>query len=158
MSIHETIIWGIFTGIITSTFLFIAGLFFTKVILPWYQGIIFDGVDLEGVWTSDKDFEEGILYTYQMTVKQNAHSLTGIATISRNGSGAQNYVQNFNLIGSTWEGYLTVNLKSTDRTRLSFVSGLFKVENRGQRLKGYWAYRSRDDLVEIENLLFNRET
>jgi hypothetical protein len=158
MNIQETIFWGVVSGIITSVLIFIIGLFITKILIPWYQKLIYDGVDLRDLWIAEKEFDDESRYRYQMSVKQKAHKISGIATINRDGTAGGNYTQSFELNGSTWEGYLTVNLRSTDHKSLSFVSGLFKIENRGRELKGHWAYRGRNDLVDNETLTFMRQT
>lgn len=158
MSIQETIFWGVVSGIITSVLILISGLIFTKIFIPWYQKLKYDGVDLIDLWIAEKEFDDGSHYRYQMNLKQNAHKISGTATITRGGTAGRNYTQSFDLEGSTWEGYLTVNLKSTDHKSLSFVAGLFKVEGRGQELKGHWAYRSRSDIVDKETLSFIRQS
>ena len=160
MTIGETVFWGVVSGVITSAVIFLAGLLVTRILIPWYLALVYQGVDLRGQWIEQKTWR-GATYTYQVTLKQTAHRLKGEATITKAGSGADDYTQNFSVEGSTWEGFVTLILRSTDRTRLSFVAALLKVGERGQKLDGHWAYRSRSgtaDAVQSEELHWSRST
>lgn len=66
------------------------------------------------------------------------------------------YIQHLTIDGETWEGFLIIKMRSTSNASLSFVSGLFKIEERGKKLTGSWAYRSRQETVRHEELSFER--
>jgi hypothetical protein len=151
----SNIFLGVLSGVITSVILLIAGKFTVKVFIPWYQEIIYKGVDLQGRWTNTSQHDNTVNYTYQIDIKQSAHKLNGSAVITKSGSN-KDYIQDFTLEGETWEGYVTINLRSKNRENLSFVAGLFKVEGRGQILDGSWAYRATTDKVDSESLKLNR--
>lgn len=140
-TIYGTLFWGVVTGILTSALLFGLGVITSKIILPWYQDLVYKGVDLRGLWVNESDYA-GARYRYQTSLKQNAHQLTGTTTITKSGTGQDDYVINFDVTGSTWEGFVVLNLRSTDRKTLSFATGLFKVKNRGKSLVGHLAFRS----------------
>jgi len=158
MSAIENVFWGVVAGIITSGLLFVCGVLIAKLVLPWYQALIYRGVDLRGAWLGEKLDPTGVKYRYEVMLEQNAHDLKGTATISKTGSN-HDYVQKFSVEGSTWEGFVTLTFKSTDRTRLSFAAGLVKVLDRGQTLEGHWAYRAfQSDRVETESIRWSRTT
>jgi hypothetical protein len=139
-SVQGAITWGIVAGLATSAFLFVLGRLLSKVVLPWYEALIYKGVDLRGVWTQEYD-AHGAHYSIQLSFDQHAHRITGTGTFTKSGTGATDYVQFFTMEGSTWEGFLVLNMRSKTRTSLSFVAGLVKVKNRGRALSGHWVYR-----------------
>lgn len=155
-TVYGAVFWGIVAGLLTSALIFFLGLILTKILIPWYQQLIYSGIDLQGLWVSEKTLG-GVLYHYQMRVKQRAHQLAGTMILTKSGAAAGNYVQSFTLVGSTWEGFLTLNLRSDDRKSLSFVTSLLQVTDRGATLTGYMAYRGRSiDKVESEDIQWKR--
>jgi hypothetical protein len=83
-TIYGTVFWGVVAGILTSALLFILGVITTKIILPWYQDLIYKGADLQGVWVSEFDYD-GYKYQFKTELKQNAHRLSGTTTITKSG-------------------------------------------------------------------------
>ena len=155
-NLFANLIWGIVAGILTSGVLLLMGLILKRIIIPWYQALVYQGVDLEGIWVQTLD-TEWAQYHYQLTLKQHAHALKGLMTITKSGSKGSDYVQNFDVIGSAWEGFVTINMKSTDRKSLSFATALLKVGNRGAFLEGHMSYRgSTSSEVESEKTRLDR--
>lgn len=163
-TIAGAIIWGVIAGIITSAALFMLTQLFHKVVIPWYQELVFKGIDLRGKWVAQKQYPNGILYHYTLVLKQKAHNIRGSMTISKmnsqpgpSGGHLGDYVQGFEVNGTTWEGFLTLNMASDDRRSLSFATSLLQVRNRGQTLVGHMAYRSsRVDQVDSEEITWTR--
>lgn len=157
-TIPGTVFWGVVAGILTSVLLFLLGLLISKVALPWYQELVYKGVDLRGLWVEEY-VSNGATYSFQTVLEQNAHELTGSTTITKSINGKTDYVQTFNVAGSTWEGFVMLNLRSKERKSLSFATGLFKVKHRGKNLVGHLAYRaSATDEVEAEKANWTRST
>jgi len=158
LTISGAVVWGVVSGLFTSALLFSLGLFFSKIIVPAYLNLIYRGVDLRGVWTCERDLEGSGKFSVQLSLNQNAHEVTGTGTLTKSSTGKNDYVQFFSIIGSTWEGFLTLNMRSTNRKSLSFVAGLLKVKGRGDVLEGHWVYRaaSIDDAV-AEKLYLTRQ-
>ena len=151
-SVEGVIFWGVVAGLLTSALLLVLGLMVSKIVLPWYENLVYKGVDLRGVWTQDFD-QHGAHYSVQLRLEQHAHRVSGSASFSKSGAGADDYVQAFSVEGSTWEGYVVFSMRSTTRKSLSFVAGLLKVKDRGRALVGHWAYRAgRTDEAESEAL------
>ncbi|MEX8498949.1 hypothetical protein [Leptothrix ochracea] len=150
-TISGAIVWGVVSGLLTSAVLLLAGLFFTKVAIPAYLDLIYKGVDLRGVWTCERQIKGGT-FSIQLSLEQSAHNVTGTGTLTKAGTGNGDYVQFFSIAGSTWEGFLTINMRSSNRRTLSFVAGLLKVKGRGETLEGHWVYRaaSIDEAVSEE--------
>jgi hypothetical protein len=143
-SISGALIWGMVAGIATSAFLLLCSLIFTKIIVPWWEDFIYKGVDLSGVWLYSQTLS-GIRYDYMMTLTQRAHRIEGMMNLTKTGAPAGprgDYVQGFDISGETWESFVTLNMKSTDRRSLAFATSLLQIENRGRSLIGQLAYRS----------------
>jgi len=163
-TITGAIVWGVVAGAITSAVLLILTMLFQKVLLPWYQEAVFKGVDLRGKWMAQRTYTNGISYHYSLVLKQLAHRVNGSMTISKMNSvagppGGQlgDYVQSFDVQGTTWEGFVTLNMTSDDRRSLSFATSLLQVRNRGQALAGHMAYRSSQvDQVDSEDVVWTR--
>ena len=149
-TIYGALVWGVVAGIVTSAVLFIVGLFFTKIFLPWYEALVYQGVDLRGTWNQNFERQHGS-FVFHMDLDQNAHRLTGSATMIKSGSADKDYLQPFTIRGSTWEGFVQLTFRSTGRKSLSYASALVKFVERGDSLVGHWAYRgSHTDSVEVE--------
>ncbi len=157
-SIEGAVIWGVVSGLATSPLLLILTRFASKVILPAYRKFIYEGVDLRGVWTQETDLGSGAHFAVQLSLDQNAHNIKGTGTLTKSGTAAEDYVQFFTIDGSTWEGFLVLEMRSTNRKSLSFVAGLLKVKARGESLVGHWVYRSAGtDEAESEKLYLHRQ-
>jgi hypothetical protein len=151
------IFYGVVAGLITAAVLFILGLTFSKIVIPWYQNLIYKGVDLRGVWIREFD-QNNAHYAIQLALSQSAHEVNGTGTFTKSGAGTENYVQFFTVSGSTWEGFLVITMRSTNRKSLSFVAGLLKIKDRGNALIGHWVYRGgRTDEAESEALHLVRQ-
>lgn len=157
-TIEGAVIWGVVSGLATSALLLILGLLASKVVLPWYTELVYKGVDLRGVWTEERDIGDGKCFSVQLALEQHAHKIHGTGTLTKSSAASIDYVQFFSIEGSTWEGFLTLNMRSTNRKSLSFVTGLLKVKERGESLDGHWVYRgSFTDEAESEELHLHRQ-
>jgi hypothetical protein len=127
------VIWGVVAGVLTSAFLFTLGLVFTKIVIPWYQTIVCEGGDVSGLWIYRQNLG-GIDYSCQMVLKQDAHRLHGNMTLTKSGEtdGPR----------GEWEGFLTLNMRSSDRKSLAFATSLLQMQDRGRSLVGQLVYRS----------------
>lgn len=157
-TVYGAVFWGVVAGVLTSAMLFAFGVVTSKILLPWYQDLVYKGVDLRGLWVNEWDYA-GARYRYHTSLNQNAHRLTGTTTITKSGTAKDDYVINFDVTGSTWEGFVVLNLRSRDRKTLSFATALFKVKDRGKSLAGHLIFRSlTTDEVASEGAHWKRST
>ncbi|EIZ1345127.1 hypothetical protein MOU86_004649 [Vibrio parahaemolyticus] len=153
MGALETVILGTVSGIFTTVVLYLVGLFFKHRFVPWYQSITYKGVDINGTWETSAVSGAGIHAKMEMAIRQNAHELDGSLTIVQGADPDKpTQVTNLNVSGHLWEGFLTLNMQSVDRTRLSFSTSLLQVLNGGLRLKGIYSFRSiqADEIESVE--------
>jgi hypothetical protein len=158
-TISGVVIWGVVAGILASLVLLLAGVLFTKVFLPWYEGIRYKGWDVSGLWVFSQNTSGGS-YSYQMILTQKAHALLGTMTIMKSGSpsgGSGDYLQAFDITGTTWEGYVTLNLKSSDRKSVAFATSLLQMQDRGKIMAGQLVYRtSQVSQIDSETVTWTR--
>jgi hypothetical protein len=155
-TIQGTLLWGIIAGIFTTILILLATAFITKITLPWYERLVYKGVDLEGPWSQDFADQEA-KYVFHMELKQHAHRLHGTATMVKSESGQVKYTQPFTVDGSTWESCVQLTFRSAGRKSLSWASALVRIGERGDRLVGHWAYRaSYDDVIKSEAVNWRR--
>ena len=150
--------WGVEAGILTSFLLFILAAVFTKIVVPWYQALVYKGVDLSGTWVQHQTLS-GIAYDYNMVLKQSAHGVKGTMTLTTSGAppGPRgDYVQVFDVSGSSWEGFVTLNMQSSDPKSLAFATTLLKIQDRGRSLVGHLAFRSQSGQAEGEPVHWER--
>ena len=159
MSEIETIVLGVVSGIATTAVLYAIGLLFRSHIIPWYQSITYKGVDISGTWVYESKNNPENKAKFEMTLTQKAHTLTGDTTIIQ-GTDLQNpsIITNLKINGGIWEGYITINMQSKDRTRLSYSTSLLRVLNGGLTLKGSYTYRSiKTDEIQSEEMIWRRK-
>lgn len=152
MTTFESIVLGVVSGVLTSALLYAIGFVIKRHILPWYQEVIYQGVDINGVWATEVE-SENVKAKMEMTLFQHAHALSGQTTVVQ-GKDLNNptNINNLRVQGHVWEGFLTLNMQSQDRTRLSYATSLLEVLNGGLTLKGSYVYRSiqSDEIRSIE--------
>ncbi len=140
-SIAGTVFLGVVAGTLTSALLVVFGAALSKIVIPWYQRLVYRGIDLSGSWEGMFEMK-GARYRFDTSLRQSAHLLKGTTTKSKSGSD-DDYVHNFKLSGSTWDGWVLLNLESSDRTSLSFGTALLKIYETGERLEGGMFFRGR---------------
>lgn len=160
MSELETVVLGIVSGILTTAILYLLALFLKQQLLPWYQGVSYKGVDINDTCICEIELEEGRKAKFEMTINQKAHNLSGDTTVIQ-GKDIENpsLVTNFKVEGTIWEGFVTLNMQSKDRKRLSYSTSLLQVINGGATLKGMYVYRSiRKDSINTVETTWRRKS
>lgn len=137
MDIDETIFLGVLSGIVTAVILYIFGLFINKVLLPWYRGFVYRGVNIEGKWDAGVKLEDpDDKDRFNLYLSQNAHSLNGSLTLvqERKDWGVQSMT--YNCQGETYDGFVVLSLRSTDSRQVGLASIVAKVTSGGKCLTG----------------------
>ena len=157
MNASINIILGIATGIITAALIYVANQIFLKLVMPWYQNIKYKGVDLGGNWTGEMVDTTEISMPFTLNIKQKANKLKGFANLDKSKANDTYNITTYNIKGSVWEGYVTINYQSTDRTRLSFATSLLQVRMGGRKMEGIFVFRDvRHDEIRERRVIFKR--
>jgi hypothetical protein len=122
--ISLNIVLGIFSGILTSALLFALNRLFLEVVVPWYQQLIYEGVDLRDLWVYDHSKSDGV-GKFRLKLEQKAHNLSGQLTYTSVEKDTESVIS-YLVSGTVWEGYVTLNLKSSDRRRIAFATTLLR--------------------------------
>lgn len=158
MEYSETIILGVASGVITSLFLYLLSIIFTRIILPWYQRLTYGGIDVSGEWIGKLKGNKAVYWKATLNLKQSAHSLSGIYSIVKISQGNAGKTTHMKVSGEVWEGFVSLKYRTVSNRNLSFGSILLKIND--SELKGVQASRNLAQTgSEIANLslLLERE-
>ena len=144
-SISEQIVIGVVSGVLTSALLYLIAVVVTRVLVPWYKRITYEGVDVNGTWEYRFD-QPGDYGSMLLHLSQSAHDLKGEAAVTvRNGENESNFI--YMVRGTIWEGYASLTLKSRDRRVIAFGVLLLKVGASGASLEGFYVFK--DSAVDL---------
>lgn len=154
--IFKNIGFDVASGLITSFVLFILTFFVKFWLVPLIKRIKYNGYDISGQWHCQTILGSAA-YVYTFDIKQNGQDVKGRARILKTHNETIEYNQEFRLSGLIYEGYVILNLRSTNNQSLSFSTGLFQVQSRGNVLNGKLSYRVRvGDGIGSEDISFSR--
>jgi hypothetical protein len=127
---------GIISGILTSALIFLAISIFEKVVIPWYQAIIYRGVEINGEWHMERS---GSNQTAIFNLEQSAHKIKGIATFVTKESTPDDLheIRTFTVDGQISERFVTLVLKHKDKQRLGISAYLLEIVGDGRKMQGY---------------------
>ena len=110
---------------------------------------------MRDLWIHDFPKSDGVA-KFRLKLEQKAHNLSGQLIYTRVEEDRESVIS-YLVSVTVWEGYVTLNLKSSDRRRIAFATTLLKVERGGQELKGWFCFRDfRTDQVSSLELVFTR--
>ncbi|MFD1217561.1 hypothetical protein [Microbulbifer celer] len=142
MSIQETILIGVLSGVLTACLIFLVKEFWVKIIIPWYQGFRYQGADISGSWYAEyRDEDSESVSTFSVVLSQNAHKITGSMQFNFVSSERKLNID-YNLVGEYWEGYLNLSCRSKDRRLYSHAAMFLKLINGGSGLLGQFSFRN----------------
>jgi len=136
MNISETIILGVVSGIVTSALIFLLVKVFYKIIIPWYQDILYSGINLSGQWEEVTKYSR---YTDHMkfNISQKNNKITGLASLVKVNNTTQEAKSKILIItGKFQNGYLILTLENQDKRMQTLLTYLLKVNNGGELLAG----------------------
>ncbi len=158
MSSVESIMLGVVSGVVTAALIYLLGLLYKNQILPWYRSVTYKGVDISGAWVAHVEEQDNLKAKFDLYLDQKAHQLSGSAVIIQ-GANLEKPASTVNMVvtGSIWEGFITLNMQSRNRARLSYSTSLLRVVNGGIRLEGSYLYRSiQTDEIQAQELRWER--
>lgn len=137
MSIAETIFLGIISGLLVSAFAYIAAKIFCKIILPWYQQLIYKGLDISGQWFENHHYLNALIQESTITLKQVAHKVKGeIIVVKKTNQNAILDTKAFDFEGSFYDNFLNINCWNKNKKQLGTNNYLLSVSGDGSGFKG----------------------
>ena len=151
------IITGVLSGILTNAILFLVSRYFSKVLLPWYQQVVYHGVLVGGEWQSTvTPFDQSI----KLVLSQKATALTGSVTYI-NDLDKQGYlekIRSFSAEGSISDRFIQLNLTHVDKTRIGVVTYVLEVVGDGRKLVGSSSHYDLSSLrIAHADIAFSRD-
>ena len=144
MTATWSIITGVVSGIITSGLLLILTKIFDKIVIPWYQALIYKGINIEGTWFIYFDHPQVKKIKKSentATITQKGHKITGeiILTMQPNGDKlTESKILVLN--GCFSNNDLILSYECKDNRRIGAGTYVMKLAEDGNKLKGISTY------------------
>jgi hypothetical protein len=133
--ITSTIFLSVVGGVLTSSVLFVCVRAFNQIVVPWYQDLVYRGINISGRWfcCERRMFQE---ITFDLT--QRASSIRGVATFVYKGETDHEFedLRTFNVTGFVQDRFVHLVLKHKDTSRLGFINYLLESVGDGRRMQG----------------------
>jgi len=145
---------SVLTGLITYVFVQFLVLVFNKVIIPWYQSIVYRGRNIEGEWVGYSAKKEGRAYVREKTPRstihlvQKGHKITGEILVTKQPSGKATR-KLFTVDGLFYDNNLIITLRVKDKRRIGGGTCVMRLTEDGKKLKGKHSYVSSYDEATI---------
>lgn len=145
MSVSDTILWGVISGVLSSAFIFLLVKLLSALLVPWFRSVIYHGVDISGAWHYlNFDMAQEIV----LELKQHAHSISGTASFiaadqdEESGTRIYETLRSFKVSGFVQDRFIYLTLRHSDPRRLGINSYLLEVKGDGRRLEGVFSFYS----------------
>ncbi|MFA5169714.1 MAG: hypothetical protein WC386_01770 [Candidatus Paceibacterota bacterium] len=153
-SILIAIITGVISGVITAVIIQFIIRFFNNTVIPWYQTIIYKGVNISGTWEgfqaemigSDYVPEQESESTINLEQKGNRISGELLLTKQPNGDKCR---KSFKLDGFFIDNILTLRNEVKENRTMGVGNILLKLGDSGNKLKGKHTFLSAYDWSTI---------
>ena len=158
MSIEETIILSVISGIFTSALIFLCVAIFNKIIVPWYRKTIYRGLDINGVWKSIQEHSRAT-DTINLNISQNEQYIKGTLTLIKSLKQTDKLeTKILDISGVFQDGHLMLLGNSKDRRIRSHMTYLASITSGGIELKGMYSLVESNvgKIISIETI-FTRE-
>ncbi|CNF49412.1 MULTISPECIES: hypothetical protein [Yersinia] len=152
------IIIGVFSGVVTTSLIFLIKILFTKWLIPFYEQVMYRGAIIDGEWfTSAKEkFEiNGVMgetiTTVYLNIKQKAHKISGNLQLNGLRDGLENRLI-YTIEGNYIDGYANFTCLCVNRNISSVGVMLLKNKSIGSRLEGSISFREgfNDSILNLQ--------
>ncbi|NEM98202.1 hypothetical protein [Pontibacter burrus] len=131
-----SIFLGVFSGILTSIIIWAFVKLFRKVLIPWYQQIIYRGINISGEWTCSVDFPGGVHTDQMISLIQKGHKVQGTFITKTTAPNREGSTNSFRAIGEVFDNYVDIEYNIIDKRYIGRGSFMFKVLEGGEKLQG----------------------
>ncbi|MEW9798005.1 hypothetical protein [Alteromonas sp. CYL-A6] len=142
-----TIILGIPSGIFSAFFIWLFFVFYQKQIKPWFQDLVYRGVEIEGVWQSEEpvdnsDGAEGkptVISMLQISTQQ-GHTIKGAFSQQfESSSGMRSGA--FKAEGQIIDGIVVMTLMPESRSKSTYGTLVMNLGSASSSLEGIFTYK-----------------
>lgn len=134
-SFSTSIFIGVLSGLLTAILIFALSKFIKKVLIPWYQNVVFRGLDVSGNWISEFSFNNQVISEQVLELEQKGHWLNGQMSSTyklRN----PNITVSFSIEGEIFDNYVFLRYKPTNKKHLGGGSVMLKIVEGGAIMEG----------------------
>jgi hypothetical protein len=153
----NTIFVGVFSGILTYFIIVILVEIFNKLVIPWYQSIIYRGISIEGNWFGyDARPESKTHHNEEFYFEQKSNHISGDMEVIRQPTG-EKCRKKYRLEGIFRDNNLIFSYQIKDKSRLGSGTFVLKLIEDGQKFEGVSAYisPSRGEVI-TQNVVLKR--
>ncbi|OQY00406.1 MAG: hypothetical protein B6I26_08110 [Desulfobacteraceae bacterium 4572_130] len=132
---------GVVSGILTSVFLYFLVFLFKNFFIPWYQNIIYKGLDISGEWEYTLTHQQGIDKCI-MELKQKSHMISGDDTGGRyDASGKKRQrTRAFKITGFYSDNYFVGYMLNKNPQLRSFTGFTLRIVEGGRCMEGVFSW------------------
>lgn len=130
---------GVTSGLVTSLIVFVLQLYYFRVLLPWFEELLYRDLKIEGRWLVE--YPEGKEFTEAIELNRQGHRVTGTVTVT----GGPDRGRVYAFEGTFKNLILTLSFAGRDGTRLDRGTYTLQAKNNGQHLQGYSTFYQDDD-------------
>jgi hypothetical protein len=141
MSLSSSIILGVISGVLTTSLVYLVVNIFNKIIIPWYKGIMYNGLDISGSWKEIHNYKNVMIQESTINVKQKAHQIKGEIILVKKGLDDDDdeellEAKVFKFQGEFYDGFLNVSCWNKNKKQIGLHNYLLKVSLDGGMLNG----------------------
>lgn len=133
-----TIFISVLSGILTAVLIFSFGQYFNKILIPWYLGIRYRGLDISGQWFESHIFENVILQESSILIKQTAEKIHGEIILAKksNSTHEEFDVKSFKFEGYFFNNFLNISCWNSDQKQIGTHNYLLTIGMDGRGMTG----------------------
>lgn len=138
LTVSGSIFLGVISGVLTSFVIWVAFKIFSKMVLPWYQSIIYQGLKISGTWiglyTENTSLSTIDDPDYLIYINQKGHFVEGSIIRNKNPNGERS-TKEFIFSGLFRDGNLVITYKPKDDARLGLGAYVMMLTDDGRKLE-----------------------
>lgn len=131
---------SVLSGILTSLLIFAFVKIFNKIIIPWYQSIIYKGLDISGEWYEDHNYENLFKQESKIIISQNANAIKGKIILVKKTEEKVIDIKNFSFTGEFYNNYLNITCWNENKGQIGTHNYLMQIERDGKEMEGFKTY------------------
>lgn len=136
-----SIFLGVISGIATAIVIWGCAQIFKKVVLPWFEEVVYKGVDVSGTWVFKYKSPDTVPEPQRMAfevvldVEQKAHYLTGTFQAKTTRQDTE-YINQYKFTGVLRDNYIVFTYQALRKNRTGTGAFLLRVCHGGTELTG----------------------
>jgi hypothetical protein len=133
---------SVLSGILTAGLILLHRQYFNKIIIPWYQGIRYRGLDIGGQWFESHNYEDLMLQESSILIKQTAEKIHGEIILAKMNSSTKEEFEfkSFKFEGDFYDNFLNIACWNKEQKQIGTHNYLLTVEMDGRGMQGIKTY------------------